>query len=137
VNLALELAKREQNLVELVVARRLGRAGRGRRLGRIRLACEQRAAQRVTEMNEEIVVLDHGIHVGQERSLPLLLLGEPALDQGRVVIGFLVSHAVPRSSRVAQKTERVPSLGMLLKVASGREKTRRRPRGGLRPSPLA
>jgi hypothetical protein len=47
-------------------------------------------------MDEELVVLDHRIHVGQERPLPLLLLGEPALDQRRIVIRFVVSHAVSK-----------------------------------------
>ena len=93
-HLSLELAQREQDLIELVVGRRFGRGSRGRGRCRIRFAREQRAAHRVTQMNEEIFVLDHGIHVGQERSLPLLLLGEPALDQRRVVVRFVVSHAV-------------------------------------------
>ena len=70
--------------------------GRRRRWSRIRFAREQRAAHRVAQMDEEILVLDHRIHVGQERSLPLLLLGEPALDQRRVVVGLVVSHAVPK-----------------------------------------
>jgi hypothetical protein len=67
-------------------------------------------------VNEELFVLDHGIHVGRERSLPLLLLGKPALDQRRVVILLVVvvSHAVSKVSRVAEKTERIPSLGMVL-----------------------
>src|SRR5687767_7790683 len=66
-------------------------------------------------MNEEIFVLDHGVHEGQERALPLLLLGEPALDERHVGIRFVVSHAVSCVFARRKKTERVPSLGMVLK----------------------
>jgi hypothetical protein len=145
VDVPFELAKREENLVELVFARSLGGRCCGRWLSRIGLAGEQRAAQRIAQVNEEVVVLDHGIHVSQERALPLLLLGEPALDQRRFIGRFIFSHAVsglsatapcvalPRAScprRASKKTERFPSLGMVLKNSSQAGKSAATAMGG-------
>jgi hypothetical protein len=79
-------------------------------------------------MDEKIVVLDHRVQVREERALPLLLLGEPALDQGRVVVRFVVGHAVFRMFARRKKTERVLSLGMVTKSTRA-SKARRRLRG--------
>ena len=60
--------------------------------------------------------------------MPLLLLGEPALDQRRIVIRLFVSHAF-LDVRVAKKPERVHSLGMVLEVESGAKNAATAPGG--------